>query len=488
MKAMPVTLDQPGDFTLAAFRDVAWRGQAVAISPAAIARMDERRREFLAYLDQDPPPVVYSVTSGFGDGAGKRLDAEGRRRQAEVPPYHLGIDMGPPLPERLVRGILFARLTSLLSGHAAVRPAIAERVAAILNRGPLPVLRREAVLASGEVDQLVRLLHPLLGPGLLEKEGGALQNGCPAAGALAADVALSARRRRRLATHVLGLSIEAARAPLDAFDLAHGALLPDPAEAEALQALSACLAGAPAAGRREYQAPVSWRIVPRLLAQAGRAGAQVEQAATYALQSIGDNPVFLPPSEAWPLGRTLASGGYHNATLCPAIDQAGFAWVDLATLGSRHIDKLTLEAFSGHGGGLAAPGSQTGVRRLTHAYAWYRNKMSEAARPTLLPMDDGGAFQSDLFLPTFLAWEKETELAASFDACLALLSVVASQLLWLDRRVPAPPLVPLLDAVRSEVEPVTAPRDLGREIDSLRGRFAAWCEGRDEALPLEATP
>jgi len=483
---MTVVLDEPADFTLAAYRSVAWDGQAVGLAPAALARMADRRAQFLAYLAQDPPPVVYSVTSGFGDAAGKPLDAAGRRRQAEMPPYHLGIDMGPPMPERIVRGILFARLTSLLSGHAAVRPVIAERVAALLNDGPLPSLGREALLASGEVDQLVRLLHPLLGPGLHEKEGGALQNGCPAAGALAADVALSAQRRRWLATQVLALSVEAARAPLDPFDPAQAAMLPDPAESQALQALSACLAGAEAAGRRSYQAPVSWRIVPRLLAQAWRAGAQLEEAAAFALRSIGDNPIYLPPGDGHPQGRTLATGGYHNATLCPAIDQVGFAWIDLATLSSRHIDKLTLEAFSGHAGGLAAPGSATGVRRLTHAYAWYRNRMSEAARPTLLPMDDGGAFQSDLFLPTFLAWEKEASLAAGFDSCLALLAVVASQLLWLDRRAPAAPLVPLLATVREAVPPVTAPRDLGREIEGLRGRFTAWCEGADAVLPLDA--
>lgn len=482
---MTVTLDRRGDFTLESFRRVAWAGEAVAIAPVAEQRMAERRAAFMAFLAQDPPPIVYSVTSGFGDAAGKQLDAAGRRQQAERPPYHHGIDMGPPLPARIVRGILFARLTTLLEGEAAVRPVIARRVAELLDGRPLPTLGREALMASGEVDQLVALLHPLLGPGLEEKEGGALQNGCPAAGALAADTALRAARRRWLAAQVLALSVEAARAPLDPFDPVHAELLPDPAEGAALAAVGRCLAGAATEGRRSYQAPVSWRIVPRILAQAWRAGAQLAEAATFALQSIGDNPVFLPPTPGHPLGRTLATGGYHNATLAPATDAVGFAWVDIATLASRHVDKLMLAEFNGHSLGLAAPGQVTGVRRLTHAYAWFRQRMSEAARPTLLPMDDGGVFQSDLFLPSFLAWEREEALARDLDACLAILGVVASQALWLDGRGPAPPLAPLLDSLRAAVPPVESPRDLGAEIGVLRDRFTAWCEGEDAALPLE---
>ena len=124
------------------------------------------------------------------------------------------------------------------------------------------------------------------------------------------------------------------------------------------------------------------------------------------------------------------------------------------------------------------------VRRCLNQAAW-KPYQREAARPTLLPMDDGGVFQSDLFLPSFLAWEREEALARDLDACLAILGVVASQALWLDGRGPAPPLAPLLDSLRAAVPPVESPRDLGAEIGVLRDRFTAWCEGEDAALPLE---
>ena len=44
------------------------------------------------------------------------------------------------MPERVSRAIVFARLANFVEGHAAISPAIANGVAAMLDGGPLPVL------------------------------------------------------------------------------------------------------------------------------------------------------------------------------------------------------------------------------------------------------------------------------------------------------------------------------------------------------------
>ncbi|TIX68225.1 MAG: histidine ammonia-lyase, partial [Mesorhizobium sp.] len=69
------------------------------------------------------------------------------------------------------------------------------------------------------------------------------------------------------------------RAPLEHYDPALDALWGDEHEATALRGLREFLAGA-GTGRRNYQAPVSYRIVPRILGQAHRALASAERAAT----------------------------------------------------------------------------------------------------------------------------------------------------------------------------------------------------------------
>ena len=138
---------------------------------------------------------------------------------------------------------------------------------------------------------------------------------------------------------VFALSIEAFRAPLEHYDAALDALWGDEHEAAALRGLREFLVGA-GSGRRNYQAPVSYRIVPRILGHAHRALATAERAATVSLASISDNPVYIPPDDAHPLGRCISTGGYHNAMAAPALDDLAAIWADICLLCDRHGSKL----------------------------------------------------------------------------------------------------------------------------------------------------
>src|SRR5260221_14118357 len=95
--------------------------------------------------------------------------------------------------------------------------------------------------------------------------------GSSCATALAADVALHAGHRLPLAEAIFALSIEAFRAPLDAYDEALDDLWGDQAETAVLQPLRGHLSGAVPSGRLAHQAPVSYRILPQILGQAQRA-------------------------------------------------------------------------------------------------------------------------------------------------------------------------------------------------------------------------
>ena len=89
---------------------------------------------------------------------------------------------------------------------------------------------------------------------------------------------------------------EAARLVTSAYDEVLESLWGDAQETEALRAIRAHLDGAETADRLGHQAPVSFRIVPRLLGQARRAVDEVERAATVALRSVTQNPVYVPRS------------------------------------------------------------------------------------------------------------------------------------------------------------------------------------------------
>src|SRR5262249_47179779 len=135
-------------------------------------------------------------------------------------------------------------------------------------------------------------------------------------------------------------SIDAITAPLEAYDPVLADLWGDPGEAQALRNINRLLQGVPKKGRRFYQAPVSWRILPRILGAAHRAADQVEDVAGVSLASVPVTPVYELPSRARPHGRAFSNGGYHNAMASPALDTLNATWSDLCTLGDHHIVKM----------------------------------------------------------------------------------------------------------------------------------------------------
>ena len=468
---MTILLAARSDLTLDAFYRAAWTGEGVRFQAEALARIGACREAFLELLDRDPEIVIYGVTTGYGQMARKRLTPEERRHQARRPPLPAMASFGDPLPERVARGIVFARLANFVEGHAAVSPALAERVAALLDGPALPPVPALGNGCPGEIQALSQLFGPLAqSVELGEKESLALINGSPCSSALIADAALAARRRLTLAVEVFALSCEALEAPLVHFDAALDGLWEDPHEAAVLRTLRGWLEGG-GARRRPYQAPVSWRILPRVLGQAERAVAQAEEVAEISLKAVSDNPVFIPPDAAHPLGRVFSTGGYHNGKAYPALDGLAAAWADLALLCDRQVSKLLDGDISRLPDQLlAAPDAYLGCLGMT-ALA-YADQARTAAQRTFLPGSEGGGFgQNDVALPTFLAWRKEAEAGRCLDAGLAILAVVAGQALAVTDRAAPPRLRPLVEELRRLVPIVDAPRALGPDTGRLAERF-----------------
>ena len=279
-------------------------------------RIASSRASFLELIDKDPAVVIYGVTTAMGERASQRLAPEERDQHARLKPFAAATSFGDNLPDRTVRGIVFARLTNYLEGHAATTPRIARAVAALLDGGPMPTVPASGQGGAGEILALYPLFAELAGRFELEvKERGSLINGSPCAAALTADAAIAARRRMQLAIETFALSIDAFRAPLEHYDEALEDLWGDEDETAVLRSLRRYFGDG--GGRRNFQAPVSYRIVPRVLGHAHRAVSAAERAARISLASISDNPVYLPPDARHPFGRCISTGGYHNAMAAP---------------------------------------------------------------------------------------------------------------------------------------------------------------------------
>jgi histidine ammonia-lyase len=486
---MAVLVNRRSDFTLGNFRRVAFGGEGVEIGPVARAAMAAARRGFVALLDSDRSAFIYGTTTRPGIEVSTPVPPERQREYARSFRAHTGLGFGGGChDEQIVRGMVFARLADFVEGHAKVRPEVAGRVAELLG-SPLPCVPLGGQAGPGEILPMLHLMAAVDGVDLEEGEGMALINGSPYSTAVLADTAVRAKHRLANAELVFALAIDAFRAPLDAYDEALEDLWDDPYQIAALRSLRAHLAGAEASGRLAHQAPVSFRIVPRLAGEARRAVAQAEQAAATALRSVSVNPVYLPPGPGYPLGRVASNGGFHNASASPALQALSASWAELALAAERQVAAFHRGAAYGLPNLLSPPGYTGVVHGATSLFGWVASGYAESARaaaaPALMPavlVDT----QNDLATATSLAHDKQRRAAEGLDGALAILALVASQALFVTGREPAPPLAELVAGVRSVFPPVDRPdgRDQGAQAGQLAEVFrAGTVTGQLEFLP-----
>jgi histidine ammonia-lyase len=485
---LTVILNKRADMTLTAFYRVAWKGENVRLGQRAMRRIAASRRSFLELIDKDPTVVIYGVTTAMGERANQRLTQEERDLHARIKPFPAATSFGDYLPERAVRGIVFARLANFLEGHSATTPRIAQAVAEMLDGEPMPPVAASGQGGAGEILALYPLFAELSKRFDLEvKERGSLINGSPCAAALIADAAVASRRRLQLALETFALSIEAFRAPLEHYDEALESLWGDPDEAAALRSLRGYLSGT--GGRRNYQAPVSYRIVPRILGHAHRAVTTAERAASVSLSSVSDNPVYIEPDRKHPYGRCISTGGYHNAWAAPALDDLAGIWADICLLCDRHAGKLLNGQVSHLPDQLLVgrqPGQSDGrgnIGYVSMAANGYIEQAKGAAQRTFIPgSDSSAAGQDDVATPAFLAWAKEARAARCLDASLAMLAVVASQAFYVTDRQAPRALRNYLEFIRAYVPPVIEDRMLGPELGRLTNAITTKVFGPIETL------
>ena len=256
----------------------------------------------------------------------------------------------------------------------------------------------------------------------------------------------------------------------------------DPAETETLIRLRQLLAGG-AEARRPYQAPVSFRILPRLLARLRRAVVAAEAAAETSLRAVTDNPVFIRPDAKHPNGRVLSNGGFQNAMAWPAMDEIAAAYADLATLAERHQTRLLGDAETGlpHYPS-EATAEQPFLGCLPMAAVGFAEAARHAAQRTFLPASESGGFvQNDVASPNFLAWERQEEAARMLEATLAGLALIVARAFDEAGREAPPALSGLLAEIRRLGQPQAGPSALGQAGERIAEALRARVYGRDAA-------
>ena len=457
---MTVLLETRADLTLEAARRVAWDGEGVRLGAKALSAMRQGRHRLECILKHDPEITIYGVTTGVGQLARKKLSPEERERWANLSLARIAVSWGDPLPERVARAIVLARLTNFVEGHAAISPEIAQSVAAMLGEDRLPAVPAQGQGGAGEILSLSHLFCGLatrMKPAA--KDVLCLINGSPSATGLVTDAALAADRRLDVAARVFALAFEAFNAPLNHLDAALEDYWNNPYDGWALRRLRELVGDGHGGKRRPYQAPVSYRIVPRMLGQARRAQSMAAEVATESLQAVTDNPVWTDASdEDHPFGRFISTGGYHNPHAVLAMDALTAACANLCVLAERQGAKLLDGGVSLLPDQLDSPEGGSDPRRaymgyLPMAQTGYEEEARLYAQATLLPGSESGGFgQNDVASPVFLAWSKQDRAGRCLDMALATLLPIALRALDVTGR-PVPPDLAGLEAAVREIEP-----------------------------------
>jgi len=337
-------------------------GSSVALAPAAVARMRATRDVVDALVRENA--VAYGVTTGFGKLSDVTVP---RERLAElqvnlVRSHAAGV--GPPMPEREVRGLMLLRANVLAKGYSGARPELAELLIGMLNASLHPVVPEQGSAgASGDLAPLAHLALAMIGEGSLScggasgpadtmlrraglsplalgaKEGLTLINGTQAHTAVAALAIVDAHQLWHTA-HVAGaMSLEGLLGTPVAFDEriqnARGQL----GQAASAALLREFLAESEIRESHRYGDPrvqdaYSLRCMPQV-------HGPVLDAIDFAAGLVGrelnaatDNPLVFET------GELLSGGNFHGQAVALALDVLAIAMTNLATIAERRIDRL----------------------------------------------------------------------------------------------------------------------------------------------------
>ncbi len=461
---MTVTLARRADISLDAFSRVAWEGEDVAIAPEALAVVARRRQELLALVAADPARKLYGINVHAGDGSDRLMTEAEQRDYARG--LHSATSFGEPLPRRVVRGIVLARLANFIEGHAGVTPELVRLVAERLDGRDLPPVPRLGNGGSGEILALGWLFADV--PAKLElgvKETMSLINGAPCAPALLADAILCAEQTLAIAVEVFCLAVAAFGVAPAIYDERLEALWGDPAQSAALRAIRAGIAGgaAPPGSGAHAQPPVSFRVLPRVLGNANRLVATARDAAQIALPAVSDNPVFMFGDGDADLGDVLSNGGFHNGAAPACIDGLTFALADLAQLAQHQLQRLQTSPE-------AMPGQDSlALGTLQMVGAGYAEEARAAVVPSLLPLPGFG--HNDVPAPSFHAWNRCERVRGFVVGSLTCLAVMAAQSFARTGRDFPPALREFGELVLEICPPVVERRSVGPELGLLAARL-----------------
>ncbi|MEL7628520.1 aromatic amino acid ammonia-lyase [Pectobacterium aroidearum] len=221
--------------------DVACRGKRVELSEETLTLLHKDRHQLERKINDNQ--LIYGVNTGFGGNSRRIVPAEQAAEHQNNLLAFLSAGTGEYFPVCYVRAAQFLTLLAITRGWSAVRPEVANILAAHINSGIIPdVPRFGSVGASGDLIPSSYIANAICGRGnvvfgeqrmpaleaitlaglhvveLQSKEGLALVNGTRMMTAVASLTCRSLDRTYRAALAALALTAEALEASVAHYD------------------------------------------------------------------------------------------------------------------------------------------------------------------------------------------------------------------------------------------------------------------------------
>jgi phenylalanine ammonia-lyase len=317
---------------------VARSGAAVELAEPSRARIRLGRQKLerrLAAGDR-----IYGVNTGVGGNIKYALDAAQTERLQHNLMRHLSCATGQPLPADVVRAAMLLRLATFSGGASAVRVELVEALAALLNRGVVPVVPRYgSVGASGDLMPSAYIARVLLGMGEADyqgrrlpaeealraaglaaitfapKEGLALINGTTGMTACAALLWVDAGRVLRALLGAVALAVEALQAPSEPYRPWVHESKGHPGQIAVAAHVRALLDGSGFVQESSSQSCYSLRCVPQGLGPAWEALEAARPVIEREINSANDNPLVDPET-----GDLYRAGNFYGGHIARLLD------------------------------------------------------------------------------------------------------------------------------------------------------------------------
>ncbi len=334
----------------------------------------------------DDAPMMYSFNTGVGLLKDTRVKVEHIELfQTQLIMSHAA-GIGEPFSEEVSRATMLLRANAFASNYSAPRVEVVDRLLAFLNAGIHPIMpQKGSVGASGDLAPLAYLAAAIAGfeqaevmyqgkrmsapeaitlAGIGEvrfdlkaKDASALINGCTVSLAVAVLAAHDARNLLSDACVSLGLTLEAMRAEMSAFDPRIHQARPHAGQIKTAKIIRALLAGStrtthdaravqfPEELRRTdipYAARIqdvySLRCAPQVYGPVFDALDYIDTIVDKEINSATDNPLIFGKEGG---GFEIISGGnFHGQYLAQAMDLLAMAVADLGSICERRVARL----------------------------------------------------------------------------------------------------------------------------------------------------